>query len=231
MHGQRPVLACALTRDPGYLYFQGMVSRQDATLNLSSLLAHAPGVEPEVEGEGLLTPSAEKANEIGLRLETPLSWRVMVRSTGGDDDFIADGEVTGTAVMECRRCLRDVDATVTSEFLYPMVYEPGTDKGLTLIEAPLPGEVDDIDALDDAGEDRLSFGRPDVDFAPLLLQVFAIDLPLTALCKETCKGLSLDGVDLNEFPDHVPEGSQEEVDETETSPFAVLKDLDLDSRS
>ena len=207
-----------------------MVSRQDATLNLSRLLTHAPGVEPEVEGEGLLLPSVEQANELGLRLETPLSWRVIVRSTGGDDDFIAEGEVSGTAVMECRRCLRDVETSMSSDFLYPMVYEPGSDKGLALIEAPLPGDVDDIESLDDAGEDRLSFGRPDVDFAPLLLQVFAIDLPLTVLCKASCRGLSLDGVDLNEFPDHVPEGTQDE-DATTPSPFAALQDLDLDSRS
>lgn len=208
-----------------------MVSRQDATLNLSRLLAHAPGVEPEVEGSGALAPSDEQASALGLRPAGPLSWHVMVRSTGGDDDFIAEGEVSGSAVMECRRCLRDVETSVTSSFLYPMVYEPATEADLSLIEAPLAGEVDDIDVLDDAGEDRLSFGRPEVDFAPLLLQVFAIDLPLTVLCKETCRGLSLDGVDLNEFPDHVPEDAHPAQEEDAPSPFAVLKDLDLDSRS
>lgn len=208
-----------------------MVSRHDATLNLSRLLSHAPGDEPEVEGGGALTPSDERASQLGLRLAGPLSWHVVVRSTGGDDDFIAEGEVSGTAVMECRRCLKDVETSVTSSFLYPMVYEPATDASLSLIEAPLAGEVDDIDVLDDAGEDRLAFGRPEVDFTPLLLQVFAIDLPLTVLCKETCRGLSLDGVDLNEFPDHVPEDTGPGQDEDAPSPFAVLKDLDLDSRS
>jgi uncharacterized protein len=206
-----------------------MVSRQDATLNLSSLLAHAPGDAPEVAGEGLVAPSDAQLDEAGLRLAGPLHWNVVVRSTGGDDDFIAEGEVGGTAVMECRRCLREVETSVTADFLYPMVYRPGTG-GLRLIEAPLDGDAPDVDPLDDPGEDRLAFGTPDVDFAPLLLQVFAIDLPLTVLCKESCRGLSLDGVDLNEFPDHVPEGSTAPSDDDASSPFAVLEDLDLDSR-
>lgn len=208
-----------------------MVSRQDATLNLSSLLAHAPGDAPEVEGEGLLAPSDPQLAEIGLRLAGPLSWHVVVRSTGGDDDYIAEGEVGGTAVMECRRCLRDVETSVSADFLYPMVYRPGKGAGLRLIEAPLDDEATDVDAHDDPGEDRLAFGTPQVDFAALLLQVFAIDLPLTVLCKESCRGLSLDGVDLNEFPDHVPEGSTAaSEDDAASSPFAVLEDLDLEPR-
>lgn len=207
-----------------------MVSRQDALLNLSSLLAHGPGAPTEVEGEGLVQPSDEQLRDDGLRLAGPLAWRVVVRNTGGDDDFIAEGEVSGTAVLECRRCLKDVEAPVSGTFLYPMVYEPRKEGTLALLEAPLAEEADDIGALDEPGEDRLTFGRPDVDFAPLLRQVFAIDLPLTVVCKESCRGLSIDGVDLNEFPDHVPEGMEEQREGDEaSSPFAVLKDIDLDS--
>lgn len=206
-----------------------MVSRQDALLNLSSLLAHAPGAPLEVGGEGSLVPTDAELRADGLQLAGPLAWRITVRNAGGDDDYIAEGEVTGTAVLECRRCLTDVETPVTASFLYPMVYHPGRYKGLTLIEAPLPGDVDDVEPLDDPGEDRLAFGRPEVDFAPLLRQLFAIDLPLTALCKEDCRGLSLDGVNLNEHPDHRPEGT-DDPQEAE-SPFAVLGDLDLESRS
>lgn len=199
-----------------------MVSRQDALLNLSRLLSHAPGTDPEVEGEGLLAPSEAQLAEAGLRLGGPLHWRVLVRSTGGDEDFLAEGEVDGTAVMECRRCLTEVDTEVETNFLYPMVYRPAQEADLALLETPV-GDVED--ALED--EDVLAFGRPEVDFAPLLRQVFAIDLPLTALCREECRGLATDGVNLNEHPDHVPEG---EIPEEE-SPFAALKDLDLDPPS
>jgi len=207
-----------------------MVSRQDALMNLSSLLAHGPGAPTEVEGEGLLQPSEQQLRGDGLRLAGPLAWRVVVRNTGGDDDFIAEGEVSGAAVLECRRCLKDVETPVTATFFYPMVYEPRKEGSLALIEAPLAEEADDLGALDDAGEDRLTFGRPEVDFAPLLRQVFAIDLPLTVVCSESCRGLSIDGVDLNEHPDHVPEGAEDtsEGDEA-SSPFAALKDIDLDA--
>ncbi|MEX2502559.1 MAG: hypothetical protein WD336_09300, partial [Trueperaceae bacterium] len=75
-------------------------------------------------------------------------------------------------------------------------------------------------------EDRLTFGRPEVDFAFLLRQLFAIDMPITSLCREDCRGLATDGVNLNEHPDHVP--SDAHPDRTENSPFAALEDLDLD---
>ena len=41
-------------------------------------------------------------------------------------------------------------------------------------------------------DDVLVFSQPEVDFAPLLAQVFAIESPLTVLCREDCRGLSLD---------------------------------------
>lgn len=203
-----------------------MASRQDALLNLSRLLSQSPGLDPEVEGEGQLAPTEAQLQEAGLRLAGPLDWHVLVRRTGGEDDFLADGEVSGTAIMECRRCLTDVETEVEASFFYPMVYRPSQEADLALLENPA-GDASVDEAL--ADEEVLAFGRPEVDFAPLLRQVFAIDLPLTALCREECRGLATDGVNLNEHPDHVPAG--EEKAEREESPFAKLKDLDLDSRS
>lgn len=194
-----------------------MVSRQDALLNLSRLLSHAPGVDPEVRGEGSLLPTEDQLQALGLRLQGPLSWAVTVRETGGDDDYIAEGEVSGTALMECRRCLTDVPTDLAATFLYPMIYRPAKDGGLALLENA-SGDPEDVD-----GEDVLTFGKPEVDFAPLLRQVFAIDLPLTALCREDCRGLAVDGVNLNEHPEHV----SAEGHGGEGSPFAALEDLDL----
>lgn len=192
-----------------------MAARDDALLNVARLLSQSSVDTAEVAGEGLLAPSESELQAGGLRLQGPLAWRVTVRNTGGDDDFITEGEVEGMALMECRRCLTDVATPVHAEFLYPMVYDPAQAEGLALLEA-LGGE-----------EDRIAFNDPEVDFAPLLTQVFAIDLPLTALCDEACRGLSVDGVNLNEHPEHRPP----QADQEETSPFAVLKDLDLDQGS
>lgn len=192
-----------------------MVSRPDARLDLARLLAHVPDLEPEVREEGLLEPSEEALREDGLRLRGPLAWSVTVRRTGGEEDFIAEGEVEGTALMECRRCLTEVEAPVHTSFLYPMEYVPSQEANLRLVES------------EDGVEDHLTFSEPEVDFAYLLRQLFAIDLPLAPLCREGCRGLAIDGVNLNEHPDHVPEGVRAE----DTSPFAALKDLDLDPDS
>jgi uncharacterized protein len=191
-----------------------MVSRRDALLNLAPLLNRAPGSADEVVGTGLLEPEPELLEADGLVLDGPLSWEVTVRNTGGDDDFIVDGRVSGHAVQECRRCLTEVVTEARATFVMPMHYL-ASEEGLRL------------DEVSDDDEERLVFGRPEVDFAPLLAQLFAIELPLTALCREDCKGLSLDGVDLNEHPE------LEEADRArreEASPFEVLKDIDLTSQ-
>jgi uncharacterized protein len=165
-----------------------MQSRRDATLNLASLLHHAPGSELEVEAEGLLEPAQELLEADGLRLAGPIAWQVRVVNTGGDDDFVADGDVSATAVLECRRCLTEVAVEVEAEFVFPMSYRP-SDRPLRLEE------------LEEEEEELLVFGRPEVDFAPLLTELIAIEVPLTALCREDCRGLNLDGVNLNEHPE------------------------------
>ena len=187
-----------------------MVSRHDATLHLASLLSQGPGGAIEVEGRGLLEPDEALLESYGLRLAGPLDWGLVVRRAGGEDDFIVEGRISGSALLECRRCLVDVPADISVSLIFPMVYRPGQ-KELTLIEG-----------VEDA-EETLSFGDPSVDFTELLLQLYAINLPLTVLCKESCRGLSLDGVNLNEHPDQETKPQKG----TEPSPFEVLKDFDL----
>ena len=193
-----------------------MHARRDATLNLSSLLHHSPGSDIEVEEEGLLEPTEDLLQADGLSLAGPLEWNVRVFNTGGDDDFIVDGSVAGVAVLDCRRCLTRVEVEVDTEFVYPMLYRP----------SDLPMRLDE---LDDDEEERLVFGTPQVDFAPLLTQLFAIEVPLTALCKPDCLGLDEDGVNLNEHPDR----AHKHVVSPQPSPFAgleeALKDIDIKS--
>ncbi len=187
-----------------------MVSRRDATLNLTALLRHSPGAEADVWGEDALVPPDELLDADGLRLQGPLAWSLHVVNTGGDDDFVVTGEVKGTVVLECRRCLVDVPTHVASSFVYPMRYHAGESTEVRLVD-------------DDSDEDVLEFAQPLADFAALLTQVFAIDQPLTVLCRPDCRGLAVDGVNLNEHPDHVPETREQE----KPSPFARLEDIDL----
>lgn len=190
-----------------------MQSRNDATLNLSSLLTHSPGAPLDVQGEGLLDASAELQVADGLNLKGPISWRLMVVNTGGDDDFVLEGSVKGTTVQGCRRCLTEVDTEVKASFVYPMKYRPS--------DAPL--ELDQFD--EDGKEDVLVFGAPEVDFASFLTQMLAIEQPLTVLCKESCLGLNEEGINLNEHPELVPAAKLEEL--KPASPFEALKDIDL----
>lgn len=191
-----------------------MVARRDALVNLASLLRSARGSDDEVIEEGLLEPGEEAQVADDVVLEEPLEWSLTVRRTGGDDeDFLVDGTVAGTAVLPCRRCLTDASVDVSAEFVYLMRHRHSDDPAIVLTED------------DDVAEDVLEFGQPVVDFAPLLRQVFAIDVPLTALCREDCKGLSLDGVNLN---DH-PEAATPADEGTRTpSPFAALGDLKVE---
>lgn len=188
-----------------------MVARQEASLNLTALLRQAPGSDDEVSDEGLLDPPAAMLEADGLQPLGPLAWSLTVQRTGGDeDDFLVQGEVGGTVQLECRRCLSEVHVDVATEIFYPMTYRPSDDAELNF--------------ADDSEDDVLVFGQPVVDFAPLLVQALAIDVPLTVLCRDDCKGLSLDGVNLNEHPDHVAADTSVERPE---SPFAALKDIDL----
>ena len=187
-----------------------MVSRRDATLYLTALLRHAPGADADVSGEGEFVPPDALLAAGELRLHGPLVWSLQVVNTGGDDDFVVTGEVRGTVLLECRRCLVDVPTAVATSFVYPMRYRAGESIEVRLVD-------------DDGDEDVLEFAQPLADFATLLTQVFAIDQPLTVLCRPDCRGLALDGVNLNEHPDHVPEEREQE----KRSPFARLEDIDL----
>lgn len=188
-----------------------MSVRPDATLNLATLLKLDPELGSEVSGEGEFMPSEELLEADGLRVKEPLEWHLSVRSTGGDD-YILTGSVSGRTLQECRRCLTEVETPVRSSLIYPMVYRPRkSGEVLTLLE-------------NDDEDDTLVFIQPEVDFAPLLVQVFAIESPLTVLCKEDCLGLSLDGVNLNDHPEHAP---VKKSDSTTPSPFESLKDIEL----
>lgn len=186
-----------------------MEVRSDALLNLAKLLLHN-GLDDEVTDEGLLMPTSELLEADGLRLDKPIHWQLTVRSTGGDDDFLLEGHATTTAIVECRRCLTHVPTEIATEFYYPMVYKPG------------PAELKLLETNDE-NDETLVFGKPQVDFANLITQLLAMELPLTVLCKEDCKGLSPEGINLNEHPEAAPK--QEEV--ASESPFAALKDIKL----
>jgi uncharacterized protein len=193
-----------------------MLAEPDATLNLASLLGYQ---RDDLTTEGLLAPDPERLVPLDLTLVGPLEWRVRVQRVGGSDDaYLLEGKLSGTAKMPCRRCLDEVDVPLTTKLLYSMDYAPSS--------RPTAGG---LSLRDDDGEDVLVIERPQIDLSELLLEVFALELPLTVLCRPDCKGLSPEGINLNDHPEAASVVSSTNDDESSdnASPFAVLKDLDL----
>lgn len=186
-----------------------MASRQEVILDLGPLLQHTPGQPAEVAATGEFYPPAELLEQFDLAIDGPLEYELLVTSAGEDDDFILEGTLSGVAVQECRRCLDSVHTEVEVSFWFAMEYHP-SDEPLYLYA---PEEYED--------DEWLVFGSRNVDFAALLTQLFALEQPLTVLCKEDCLGLSEDGVNLNLHPELAKQ--TEEV--KQSSPFAALKDI------
>jgi uncharacterized protein len=177
-------------------------TQNSAVLNLASLLRHDLTSGGEVEGRGEFMPDPAWHSE-EVRFEKPLAYDLTVRSAGGDD-FIVSGTATGEALMPCRRCLEGVRVPARSEFLYAMKYRPGA-SGLEMV-------------FDDEEDEVLVFGRPEVDFAEMITEIFTVDLPLAVECPEgvSCESLS--------------ERYADRVDKATESPFASLQDFDVESK-
>lgn len=192
-----------------------MQTQQDVTLNLASLLGFRGD---DSVAEGVWQPEAERVETLELDLPEPLTWRIRIQRVSGDEDvYLFDAKVSGVARMACRRCLSEVDVPVSTSLVYTLHYEPSSN--------PVPGAVF---LREMQSEDVLVFQRPEVDFGDLLLEMLAVELPLTVLCREDCKGLSLDGVNLNEHPEAAQQDEQEDAErDINESPFAVLRDLDV----
>src|SRR5690625_3077353 len=183
-----------------------MVSKQDVTVDLSRLLRNDPQSTGEVEASGRFVPP-EPLPKGDYRLEQPLDYHLVIRSTGEDGELLLTGEVSGTVLMPCRRCLEPVEASWKSDLLYPLEFVPGTAE-LTM-------------RLDDEDDEVLEFGQPEVDFAVFLTEVFLVEQPLTVAHPDghpDCEDL------VREYGQDA--GQAEQASE---SPFAVLKDFDVES--
>jgi len=188
--------------------------QDDATLNLASLLGFRGD---DLVVEGVWHPDAERLEPLNLTLSEPLTWRIRIQRISGDEDvYLFDAKVAATARLACRRCLTEVDVPVSTSLVYTLHYEPSSN--------PAPGAVLLREA--EHQEDILVFQRPEVDFGDLLLEMLAVELPLTVLCREDCKGLSLEGINLNEHPE-AAQAQESQDEDTNESPFAVLRDLDV----
>ncbi len=182
-----------------------MVWEQEVTVNLSRLLRSDPFAEGEVEASGQFMPDVDPAKDDFEVLE-PLSFHLSVRAVG-DREFLLQGKVRGQAQMPCGRCLKPLEVSWESDLVYSMEFRPG--------QAELNIRLDEDD------DEVLIFGTPEVDFSVLLTEVFIVDRPLTVAHPKgdpDCEDLaSIYRQDL-------------EIASSDDSPFAALKDFDVESK-
>ncbi len=162
--------------------FSRILTRMDVSelqsINLASIIKE-PG---STSAEGVIRNEIE-GGSAPLPLQGDAVWSVTVSSAG--EEYWLSGEVHGTVVMECRRCLKPAPQEVDAYFQHLLQYDPAVSE-LTLVEG-------------EDGADVYHFGEPDLDLSFFISQAFALAMPLTALCDESCKGLCpVCGADLND---------------------------------
>jgi len=156
------------------------------SINLAGIIKE-PG---SAKADGVITDEII-AGDDHLPLQGDTLWNVTVSSAG--DEYWLSGEVHGTVMMECRRCLKPTPQKVDAYFQHLLEYHPGIER-LALVEG-------------EDGEEVYHFGEPDLDLSFFIAQAFALAMPYTALCDESCKGLCpVCGADLNTTNcGHVPQ--------------------------
>ncbi|GGK95126.1 DUF177 domain-containing protein [Deinococcus radiotolerans] len=159
-----------------------------------------------------------------LRFASPAPFEVSVNTLGGSEMYL-QGSFEPVLIMECARCLRDVEVPVDVQLGTLMRYEPSAAE-------PYLEEAD-------TGEEVLVFGDPNLDLSAYLAETTLLSAPLSVLHDEACKGLcQVCGHDLNEGPcEHMAQVPVEEIDDelgtpagslhAKQNPFASLADLKL----
>ena len=191
-------------------------------VHLGSLLRTADDAHASGELNELTYHQGKTAQT--LRFARPAHYSVDINSLGGDEMYL-QGTFTPPIVMECARCLREVDVPLTLKLGMLMRYDPSVDR-------PYIDEAE-------SGEEILLFGDPDLDLSGYLAETTLLAAPLSVLHTPECKGLcQVCGHDLNEGPcEHMAQVPIEEIDDelgipegtvhAKQNPFAALKDLDL----
>lgn len=159
-----------------------------------------------------------------LRFTHPAPYSVSVNALGGAEMYL-QGQFAPTVIMECARCLRDVEVPLDLRLGTLLRHEPS-------VQAPYLEEAE-------TGEEVLVFGDPDLDLSGYLAETTLLSAPLSVLHTPECRGLcQVCGHDLNEGPcEHMAQVPVEEIDDelglpegsvhAKQTPFAALRDLKL----
>lgn len=138
--------------------------------------------------DGVLAPDDPVWEDEDPRPAGPLHVTGRV-SPAGSGRFYFSGHIAGDVVLECRRCLTDVQAPV-SQALHLIFAEAGDEE----IEDP------DVYSIDPQ--------ESELDLRPAIREEWILSVPGFVLCREDCKGLcTACGADLNADPTHSHAGA------------------------
>ena len=169
--------AHCLTKLPSRRILTRMDVREIQSINLASIIKESGSAS----ASGIIHDEI-LAGKDKLLLQDEAHWSVTVSNAG--DDFWLSGEVHGQVLMECRRCLKPTPQKIDAHFQHLLEYHPEIEK-LTMTD-------------NEDGEETYHFGDPNLDLSFFIAQAFALAMPLTALCNESCRGLCpVCGADLN----------------------------------
>ncbi|GGK25484.1 hypothetical protein GCM10008955_18950 [Deinococcus malanensis] len=191
-------------------------------IHLGSLLRSSE--DAHAEGELTELTYEQGGAEQTLSFAQPAYFEVDINPLGGQEMYL-QGTFEPTLVMECARCLREVQVPLDLTLGTLMRYEPS-------VEIPHLEEVE-------TGEEILVFGDPNLDLSAYLAETTLLAAPLSVLHAPDCKGLcQVCGHDLNDGPcEHMAQVPVEEIDDelgvpegtvhAKQTPFAALQGLKL----
>jgi uncharacterized protein len=140
------------------------------TVSVAEILGR-PGAYRDIE----IAKPLDEVRTALARLQQAVAARLRAESVV--EGILVTGQVGGTAILQCARCLKQLPAQVEVD-VCELYYGPGHEP------------------LED--EDAYSVKGVEVDLEPMLRDAVALALPLNPLCEEACKGLCARcGKDLN----------------------------------
>lgn len=131
-----------------------------------------------------IEPDALTGDDVGVVISEPVRFKGMVRPVSGR--YILSGRLNTTIRLTCDRCLVEYDKNIEQDIMVHFSVRKSVDEPLEAVVSEEEGDLDDI--IDDR-----------IDIAAVLREQIVLQIPMKALCSETCKGLcSRCGANLNE---------------------------------
>jgi len=145
--------------------------------------------EEKIPDEGLALDYHEPAGsfdylnkEEGAKIVGPIA--VALQAQKGSGGVIISGQLQGSAVMTCGRCLDEITEDISHPFSYDCL--------------PQEAIVEEKEELTEDALDVCYYSGGEIDITALVHEQVALALPMRPLCKEDCKGLCPEcGANLN----------------------------------